>query len=527
MTYDVNGFLDKNSDLLYRDLKQVMIDCSGNAIASQLFDQSELDSKKRPDSAATQFKLSLAQLMDILMSKQPSYVRCIKPNHDKKPESFVDEVVHHQVTYLGLMENLRVRRAGFAYRRKYELFLNRYKSLCEATWPNYRGDGSPRDAVELICRQLDYQQDDYRLGRTKIFIRFPRVLFATEDALQLRKHDLATIIQTQYRGYHDRQNFQKLKSAAIKMESVVRMFLAKKLLARRKHAAFIIRRYIKGFITRAGPPTDDNQRFIRYMRYNYLDTLKTKLPASVLDKTWPPSPVSLQETSELLRALCMQNMARRYRLSLSDERQQQFWLKVHAEKVFKDKKQLYSASVAEPFITCRLDAHQNQQMTNVFMKKIKSDDETVVYACMVTKYDRRGYRPRRRPLIITSHAVYILNEKDFRLKLRVPFSNLTSVSVSSLNDGFFLLHTDTTDNSGKHVIADWIYEADYVIELLTYLSITCDKQVLFADNTIACNVTNNKQVHIDFDTGPTYQVSRRRTPGSSQQRLSVIVPASV
>ena len=41
----------------------------------------------------------------------------------------------------------------------------RYKSLCEATWPNYRGDGSPRDAVELICRQLDYQQDDYRLGR--------------------------------------------------------------------------------------------------------------------------------------------------------------------------------------------------------------------------------------------------------------------------------------------------------------------------------------------------------------------------
>jgi len=35
--------------------------------------------------AATQFKSSLAELMVILMSKQPSYVRCIKPNDDKRP----------------------------------------------------------------------------------------------------------------------------------------------------------------------------------------------------------------------------------------------------------------------------------------------------------------------------------------------------------------------------------------------------------------------------------------------------------
>lgn len=35
--------------------------------------------------AGTQFKQSLAQLMDILMSKEPSYIRCIKPNDDKRP----------------------------------------------------------------------------------------------------------------------------------------------------------------------------------------------------------------------------------------------------------------------------------------------------------------------------------------------------------------------------------------------------------------------------------------------------------
>lgn len=38
---------------------------------------------------------------------------------------FDDYLIRHQVKYLGLMEHLRVRRAGFAYRRKYELFLQR------------------------------------------------------------------------------------------------------------------------------------------------------------------------------------------------------------------------------------------------------------------------------------------------------------------------------------------------------------------------------------------------------------------
>lgn len=41
---------------------------------------------------------------------------------------FDDVLVRHQVKYLGLMEHLRVRRAGFAYRRKYDIFLQRWLS---------------------------------------------------------------------------------------------------------------------------------------------------------------------------------------------------------------------------------------------------------------------------------------------------------------------------------------------------------------------------------------------------------------
>lgn len=58
--------------------------------------------------------------------QEPYYVRCIKPNEEKSPVAFNDERSQHQVLYLGLLENVRVRRAGFAYRMHYTRFLLRF-----------------------------------------------------------------------------------------------------------------------------------------------------------------------------------------------------------------------------------------------------------------------------------------------------------------------------------------------------------------------------------------------------------------
>ncbi len=49
--------------------------------------------------AGTQFKASLSQLMEILMSKEPSYIRCIKPNDTKSPDLIEDQIVKHQVCF--------------------------------------------------------------------------------------------------------------------------------------------------------------------------------------------------------------------------------------------------------------------------------------------------------------------------------------------------------------------------------------------------------------------------------------------
>lgn len=66
--------------------------------------------------------------------------RCIKPNDKQQQGRFTSELVMVQARYLGLLENVRVRRAGYAFRQAYKPFLERYRLLSRSTWPRWNGD---------------------------------------------------------------------------------------------------------------------------------------------------------------------------------------------------------------------------------------------------------------------------------------------------------------------------------------------------------------------------------------------------
>uniref|UniRef100_A0A3Q0SGY0 Myosin IH n=1 Tax=Amphilophus citrinellus TaxID=61819 RepID=A0A3Q0SGY0_AMPCI len=279
---------------------------------------------------ATQFKSSLQKLTEILMAKEAWYIRCLKSNESKQPGQFDEALIRHQVKYLGLMEHLRVRRAGFAYRRKYDIFLKRYKPLCPATWPHWRGP--PADGVEVLVQHLGYLPDEYKMGRTKIFIRHPRTLFATEDAYEKCKHELATRIQAKYKGYRAKGEFRKQKEAATKIEACWRGTQARKEKEKRAWAIKVIKKFIKGYMTRGQAKTTDNSEYLAFVRQSYLNRLKDNLPKTVLDKTtWLTPPAVLTEV---------------------------FQMKIITSSVFKGKKDSYPQSVAQPFADTRISKYQ-------------------------------------------------------------------------------------------------------------------------------------------------------------------------
>lgn len=204
VTYSVTGFLDKNKDSLYQDFKRLLFN-SNHRMLKVMWPEGEQDVNqvnKRPLTTATIFKNSMIALVQNLMEKEPHYVRCIKPNAIKSAKKFDDELVEKQVRYLGLLENVRVRRAGFANRQLYTRFLARYKVTCEETWPLYNGE--PRDGVAKIIAKFGFQKD-VTYGRTKIFIRTPKTLFALEDERLKKLPTVVIFLQKHFRGYKARK----------------------------------------------------------------------------------------------------------------------------------------------------------------------------------------------------------------------------------------------------------------------------------------------------------------------------------
>jgi len=548
VTYTIDGFVDTNNDMLFRDLKSAMM-ASKSQVIKDCFPQAELDSKKRPATAGTQFRSSMAALMETLMAKQPSYIRCVKPNGDKRANHWDEDAVKHQVKYLGLMENLRVARAGYCYRRPFNFFLERYKSLCPATWPNWKG-GDERAGVEALVAHLALPAGEVAIGKTKVFIRNPDSVSTIEKKFQDNKNNLVTKVAAAWRRYAQMKKYRKLRRAAIAAQKYARVVLAREHSAARKAAIDVVRKYIKAFIHRKEADSPVNHGFLQMCRKKWLLALAKSLPSTILEDRWidkKQTPVYLQNLSEALRKLCYLNIGRKYRLKLTPVERRSFALKLTASELFKGKKESYSASVGVAFETKRIDEEMQKVEFDLVLaayQKIKEDGEsdTPIYATLLHKFDRTTYKYKRNDYVILTNARIVVLSQKGKLKFVLPYGELVAVTMSPFSDGVVVVSTPGEEKGDK---GDFMFDTPHVIEFATFLSHTMNvkegvespkgerfhgvtpaavSQKMKIEKKIKPNLRNKKVGLITFATGENdYEIIKDPESGNGKA-LKVTAP---
>uniref|UniRef100_A0A087XHM5 Myosin IG n=4 Tax=Poecilia TaxID=8080 RepID=A0A087XHM5_POEFO len=415
VTYSVEGFLDKNKDLLFQDFKRLMYN-SSNPVLKEMWPDGQLsitEVTKRPLTAATLFKNSIVALVDKLACKEPYYVRCIKPNEMKSPVLFDDARCQHQVAYLGLLENVMVRRAGFAYRQQYPRFLQRYKMTCEYTWPNHLM-ATDREAVEAIITQHGFQ-GDVAYGQTKLFVRTPRTLFTLEQERATLVPILVLFLQKVWRGALAR------------------------LRCRRMRAIYTIMGCYKRYKVKAHF-WEVERRFA---------SVRT-MPDYGKSVEWPAPPAALAQFHSITTMLHRRWWARQIVKNIPPSDMLEVRAKVAALTSLSGERKDWGVGRAwerDYLSNARDSPHTSAAFIRV-SKELKNKDGygQVVFSAFCRKMNRFN-KSTDRALLITDKFVYKLEpKKQYKVLKRLPLDSFTGLSVTSGADQMVALHMSSQDD---------------------------------------------------------------------------------
>lgn len=197
--YNVTSFLEKNKDALHQDIRACMTSSSNPLIASLLPAPAAKtggrgSAKAKQLTLGTQFKNQLVSLMATLNATEPHFIRCMKPNDEKRGDLFQSNMMLAQLRYAGLLEVCRIRQIGYPVRKAFGEFVFRYRCLALT---------AAKDHTTLLAALSESglaREGQWQIGHTKVFMRnLQQSQF--EEAREAALKEVVTKMQAQARRF--------------------------------------------------------------------------------------------------------------------------------------------------------------------------------------------------------------------------------------------------------------------------------------------------------------------------------------
>ncbi|OVF11425.1 putative myosin [Clavispora lusitaniae] len=270
VTYDIDGFIEKNRDTVGEGHLEVLKNTENEMLqsvlsiieknASAVESSSAVSGKKsiasKKPTLGSMFKNSLIELMKTINSTNAHYIRCIKPNEQKKAWEFDSMMVLSQLRACGVLETIRISCAGFPSRWTYAEFADRYHILVPSDeWIQVMSGETSEEEISGLCKNiLDRNIEDkqkYQLGNTKIF--FKAGMLAHFEKLRSDKlHQSAVMLQKNLRRVYYRKKYLETRESHIRLQALLRGYVTRSAIQREKesYAATKVQTAIRGYLAR-------------------------------------------------------------------------------------------------------------------------------------------------------------------------------------------------------------------------------------------------------------------------------------
>ncbi|KAJ1894196.1 Myosin type-2 heavy chain 1, partial [Kickxella alabastrina] len=209
--------------------------------------------RRQAPTLAGVFKRSLTGLMVTLAETEMHYIRCIKPNEAKKAWEFQAPMVLSQLRSCGVIETIRISKAGYPSRVPIRTFNERYTVLLDLPPGSLAVLGGPKssdvpDAREqALCKRIlatcMIDEAQFQIGLTKVFFRAGQWAIMEKKRSALFEKS-AMVIQRFCRGSLIRRSYREMNVAATKIQRWYRkhLFTTQVENFRRRHAVRVVER---------------------------------------------------------------------------------------------------------------------------------------------------------------------------------------------------------------------------------------------------------------------------------------------
>ncbi|OBU01826.1 hypothetical protein VE01_00548 [Pseudogymnoascus verrucosus] len=210
--YSTEGWLEKNKDPLNDNITRLLAESADKHVSNLFVDcadpgdessgiRSSRVKKGLFRTVAQRHKEQLSNLMTQLHSTHPHFVRCIIPNHKKKPKQLSAPLVLDQLRCNGVLEGIRIARTGFPNRLPFSEFRQRYEVLCRNMPKGYL---EGQAAATIMLDKLTLDKSMFRVGLTKVFFR-AGVLAELEEQRDALIREIMSRFQSVARGFSQRR----------------------------------------------------------------------------------------------------------------------------------------------------------------------------------------------------------------------------------------------------------------------------------------------------------------------------------
>ncbi|CAE7667888.1 XI-K [Symbiodinium pilosum] len=257
VVYDVLSFLEKNTDKLHADII-TLLKSSSMAMCKTLFSDPRFTPdmqgqvaraapsppKRGPESnqrakqnvtVSMMFRQQLDQLVEDLNRTNPRYIRCIKPNGNKQAHEMDSLDVQRQLRCAGMLESIRIRRAGYSVRRPFKEFFNRFRILCPHISTGRSLDPDYKELSRKILMDVEAKfeaqkqplaprkQSHGKWEEAKSSCPWKEELQGRlEKAIGEAVKVFVLRIQKRWRGFRAKRRFRQMKAATLQMQAMLR-----------------------------------------------------------------------------------------------------------------------------------------------------------------------------------------------------------------------------------------------------------------------------------------------------------------